>query len=644
MADKKSLDNVVNVIAAMLRDAHASHGVVFNTRAMRLTYRKIVSRLGNEGIGFLTKTLARLGKRFDQALTGQKPFVCDDLGCKPYLNTKLPKLFGEFFETIFDKDGHVLHDPDALSVRIVRQLLLPFGKYKLPYTDSQEHEVISAFKKAEEDLTNVGKNLQEIADLYRHYHVDTKERRYHGQRIDFYRDAENDAFRPIDDVVRDSRRALTKLFLRFDPKNITPRHGPGAVATKQRNSGKFRWTNVSSRITELYPFDEYFLSSQGAVCDTYKEFFRIGSEDLSARVLLVPKDSRGPRLISCEPVDFQWIQGGLGGAIVHHVESHYLTKGKVNFTDQNVNRNKALESSITGDYVTLDLKEASDRVHIDLVRLLFPDTVLPYLEACRTLSTELPNGEKLKLNKFAPMGSALCFPILALTVWALLHGAAPNVDTRKRIFVYGDDVIVPRAFARSAITTLESFGLLVNRDKSCCQGFFRESCGMDAFKGIDVTPVRFRTVWHKSPRPDTYCAYISYANAFYDRGWHHTYREICNMLESVFGFIPSDQMSLKRYPSLRCSSATELNFRSRWNRHLQRYQYLVHDVKSKSHLEENVCGWQKLLRYFSEACPPPYIQSMGSQQERDFIFNIKPAFSVSLYTDRRTSLLVKRWR
>jgi hypothetical protein len=652
MVIAKSLDEF-KVIAAMLRDAQASHGVVFNTRALRLTTQKVESRLGREGIGFLTKTLARLCKCFDQALAGNGSFDNVSTGFKPYAGTKLPRFLGEFFVTIFTPDGHLLPDPDALSVRIVRQLLSPYGKYKLPYTNRQEHEVLQAFKSSEEDLKNANEFFNSLKANYSTHNATAYRPKYHGQTIDFYRDSEGVIFRPIGDIIRDAKRALQRVFLSFDVRDIYPRHGPGAVATKQKHSGKFRWVNVCKRITDIYPLDEYFYASPGHVCDVYRDFNRVGTKDLSARVLLVPKDSRGPRLISCEPVDFQWIQQGLGSAIVRHVESHYLTKGRVNFTDQEVNRNKALTSSITGDYVTLDLKEASDRVHIDLVRLLFPDSLQESLEACRSLSTELPTGEVLRLNKFAPMGSALCFPILALTVWAILHGGAPNADIRKNIFVYGDDVIVPKAYASSAMTALELFGLKINHSKSCCSGLFRESCGMDAFKGTNVTPVRFRTVWTKSPSPDTYTSYISYANAFYDKGWHSTYRVICEMLASVFGAVPGEDMFLT-CPSLRYSTSTDRSFAKRWNRHLQRWQYRVRDVSSVHHEESNVCGWQKLLRFFSES--PTHKDNSNAERQMNFLIhrlgsqngweeNLFPApFSVSQYTNRKASMLVFRWR
>jgi hypothetical protein len=59
-------------------------------------------------------------------------------------------------------------------------------------------------------------------------------------------------------------------------------------------------------------------------------------------------------------------------------------------------------------------------------------------------------------------------------------------------FVFGDDILVPTAIAPSVMEDLETFGLRVNRLKTFVHGHFRESCGVDAFNGINVTPVRWK--------------------------------------------------------------------------------------------------------------------------------------------------------
>jgi hypothetical protein len=393
----------------------------------------------------------------------------------------------------------------------------------------------------------------------------------------------------------------------------------------------------------------------GHVCDHYDKFKLISEENLPARVVLVQKDSRGPRLISCEPVDFQWIQQGLAKAIVELCETHPLTKENVFFTDQLPNRMGALIGSSTGKYSTLDLNEASDRVSVELVRLLYPENIVRYLMACRSSSTVLPDGEVLKLNKFAPMGSALCFPILALTVWAILTASAPDTDMRgpdclgrntpaglaEHIYVYGDDVIVPTAGAANAIEQLESFGLKINRDKSCTSGLFRESCGMDAFKGVDVTPVRLRTVWSSDPSPDVYTSYIAYANEFRRRRYYGLSNYIAEELTRIYGQIPTQDMNLS-CPSLTYAPETSRKLRQRWNSSLQKREYKVWDVKSPV-VKQSLPGWSLLLRYFAEKANDAN-RRRPTSPVGSCSFEPDQPFSVSEYTHRRASMLVRRWR
>jgi len=651
MAANKSLDEV-DIIAALLADAHASLGV-FDTRSLRLTQQSVIRRYRSEGVGFLTKTLPRLGKHVDHALTGSVRLDPAAIRLSTCGDSHLPRFLGEMFERIFHTDGSLLQDPDAKCVKYIRQILYSFYKYELPYDEMQEQKVIEAFKQAEKDLSEM---QARFAFLHSAWHSINQRRHLSGKLGDL----EKSHTLTEDDrsflIIREARRLLAELFTSFDPTDIYPCHGPGVVATKQRLWEKFQWTNVSSRITALYPFDEYFCSSIGHVCDSYDRFDTVTDTDHSARVILVPKDSRGPRLISCEPVDFQWIQQGLRKAIYRLVESHWITRFNVFFTDQGPNQRGALLGSSSGRYATLDLKEASDRVDLDLVRLLFPLSLTAYLECSRSTSTVLPSGEKFPLRKFAPMGSALCFPIMALTIWALLTAGAPDADTRECILVYGDDVIVPTAFAGSAITILESFGLKVNHDKSCTQGFFRESCGVDAFKGVDVTPVRFRTVWDESPRPGTYTSWISYANSCWDRQYYSCHEYIVSRLQAVYGPVPSEDMAYayphsdkdwrgitpSPFPYLRGVPSQAHLFARRFNANLQRMEYKVRVVKSPS-IVKSMAGWLMLLRWFTEGQKQTEPDLDKHQRVADSFMDQRP-FSASRYTKRGVSLLTRRWR
>jgi hypothetical protein len=630
MASWKSLDDTVSIIAAYLHDVQTLHGDVFNIRDLRLTLLQVNTRTRLEGLSFLTKTLPKLGKAFDKALAEVAPLNAAELRFSSQLNSKLPNLMGEFFNRVLRPDGTVLQDPCISSVRVIRQLTYMFYKYELPYTDEQEQEVVDRFTQTEDDISQQAPNLERIGKAC----TDSYSSRRKGHKNPFPTEQE---------VTREAKILLSNLFATFDPTNIIPQHGPGVVATKQQLWAKFQWTNVSERITDVYPFDAYFCASSGHVCDTYKEFEFLGCKDLPARVILVPKDSRGPRLISCEPVDFQWIQQGLRKAIVSLVENHPLSKWNVFFTDQVPNQKGALLGSTYGRYSTLDLNEASDRVSLDLVRLLFPEHLWRYLEAARSLSTVLPDGRIIKLNKFAPMGSALCFPILALSVWAILTAAMPDRDARESILVYGDDVIVPTAQAANAIEQLETFGLKVNREKSCTSGFFRESCGVDAFKGNNVTPVKLKTVWSSHRSPSVYTSWISYGNSFADRQCWLTYDLIVSRLRATYGRIPGKDMNLT-CPSLNYVHESDRPLRRRTNKSLQKLEWYVLDVSAPV-ITKTVDGWTMLLRAFTEGGMAQANARLTG--ESGSVFNPledKHAFSSSLYTNPRTSELVRRWR
>lgn len=631
MVPTNSLDDSINIIAALISDVQQRHGLVFNTRALRLTLRKCESRARAEGIGFFTKSMLRLAKAFDKAIAGHTPLNAADCGFDSATGSKLPRFLGELFSEVLSKDGTILQDPDATCVKSIREILYLFSKYKLPYTDEQVQQVVSKFEKTENDLSTTSSALDQLGQAV-------------AEHISCHRRAHTSS--TLVEVTREAKILLSRVFSFFSPQDIVPRHGPGAVATRQQLWEKYQFTNVSAKIRSVYPLDAYFYASLGHVSDDISGLTSMSDEDLPARVLLVPKDSRGPRLISCEPVDYQWVQQGLGRSIVEHVENNVLTKYNVFFTDQGPNQRGALlgSSRESGNkYATLDLNEASDRITLSLVRLLFPEHIRVYLEACRSSSTTLPNGKVITLQKYAPMGSCLCFPVLALSVWAILTAGAPDADTRESILVYGDDVVVPTAYAANAMKLLESFGLKINQDKSCTAGLFRESCGTDAFNGVNVTPVRLRTVWASSPSPDVYTSWIAYANQFYDRRHYRTYDYIVSKLVAVYGRLPEDEQSKGLYPSLREVPAEHRLRRKRWNVDLQKIEHRVYTVSNRP-VNRELPGWLMLLRYFTEGSKAKGVHHNQPSESRVSNLLDISAFAVRQYTKRKRSMLRKRWR
>lgn len=425
---------------------------------------EIEHRYSMEGLSFLTKTLPKLGKAFDAALESQRLSIPCEFK-RYHKNRNIPAFLRGLFSLCFDAEGS-LGDPSPSVIADIRQILFLAYKVEVPYSPALEESVIEGFIQTEVELENMS--------------------------LDSHTE-----------VIRMARELIHHVCSDLDLKDIRPKHGPGAVATGERMDEKWNFSRLYSRIHQMYPYYDYFMIGEGReLVDRIKWYRSLDRLDTgTAKVVLVPKDSRGPRLISCEPLEYQFIQQGINRALVARLESHSLTKGQINFASQEINRSLALANSMSREMATIDLKDASDRLSRELVKILFPTRIFNCLDAARSSATRLPDGRVIELNKFAPMGSAICFSIEAFVFWALsvasivIQSGCSYGKAAHRVFVYGDDIIIPITFVPGVVATLEAYGLKVNMHKSFRYGYFRESCGMDAYKGVEVTPTRISTLW-----------------------------------------------------------------------------------------------------------------------------------------------------
>jgi len=534
--------------------------------------RTLCNRFSAEGLSFLTKTLPLLGKALDLGLVELRLRVPREFKTA-HKCTGIPAFLQAYFRRIFDVDGCLLEAADPYAVKHLRQLLFMFYKLEVPYSKASEERVIANFVATELEL-ELGGDIESKALLAAASYI------------------------------------VREVLDGFNPKELTPKHGPGAVATGERLEEKWEFSRLYKGIHRVYPYYEYYLVGGGKeLMDRlawYKSLERL--ETGVAKVVLVPKDSRGPRLISCEPLEYQWIQQGLGRKLVQHLESSRITKGQINFSDQEINRRLALESSQTLEYATIDLKEASDRVSVQLVQHLFANNkdVLDSLLATRTTATKLPNGSILPLAKFAPMGSALCFPVEAFCFWSISVAAVmrrlrlQRQEVGNRIFVYGDDIIVPTDWAPIVMQALELVRLKVNKAKCCTTGNFRESCGMDAFKGIQVTPIRLKKPWVESRSGSSFAAYVAFANLITLQGYPACASLVWERLSKIYGFIPYGLMTspypCRVVPTFTLARALNRGrVKMRWNSAFQSTEVLVLTLKS-SKLVTTLDGWTRALR------------------------------------------------
>jgi len=553
--------------------------------------RQILSSgIEKRGLEFLTQDLVKFGKAFDNALANSVRLNWDLIPA----SCSNPELLRFLTRHIVDDSGDPIKTPDkgvaptglAISAfKQLRQLTQFLYKLNLPYDSHLSSEVIESFVRTDSEL--------------RDWSFDKS---YEG-------------------IAKTARDLISRVCCNIHPRDIVPRHGPGSVSTGEKGPGKFNFSRIYSSLVEEYPFDEYFMVGVSQIAD---HLHWLGTRDVlvsgTAKVVLVPKDSRGPRIISCEPLEYQWIQQGLQRKLVDTIESHPLTRGHVNFRDQGINRGLALRGSKDSSLATLDMKDASDRVSLELVKYMFNNTaLLRGLLASRSAATRLPDGRVIVLNKFAPMGSAVCFPVEALVFWAIAVSALVHKrglkrrEARKSVYVYGDDIICRGEDYPVVIEALEAFALKVNVPKCCVAGFFRESCGCDAFAGVDVTPLRLRTTWcHGSTSPSQLASYVDLSNRLWIAGYWRPATYIRRLVEEAFGPLPlvreyirysSEGVAIPSLGQVIGWYRPELDhktvnlkrkIRYRFNRAYQRLEVFGYTIVPKR-IRARTNGWQKLL-------------------------------------------------
>jgi hypothetical protein len=308
----------------------------------------------------------------------------------------------------------------------------------------------------------------------------------------------NESFkaRSSDPFYRLARNIIGRVICQIDWKAIRPSHGPGSVYPPSVPRDKSCFLTIYDTIQQLYPFDQYFCGLPLHVEDHLRNESGGKIAELStieSKLVCVQKDSRGPRLICVHPKEAIWIQQGQRRLIESAINANRILRTRITFRDQTTNGGMALLASSTREYVTLDLKEASDRLSSSLVSYLF-GWAYQFLNASRASTIKLLDGRVVNLEKYAPMGNATVFPVQSLVFWALVHAGIKcryGVSCND-IYVFGDDIIYPSKYHAGAINGLVRAGLIPNTAKTFVSGFFRESCGVDAYRGKDVTPLRVK--------------------------------------------------------------------------------------------------------------------------------------------------------
>jgi hypothetical protein len=355
-------------------------------------------------------------------------------------------------------------------------------------------------------------------------------------------EGETSAF--CDSIINGAKDLISKVVKGLDPFDrnqshlFTPRPGPGATNTPTELHERFRPNMGYHLVNGVFKHDEWFnplnMHPQSSRWDlrVWPKRNAVTKTRFAptARLKFVNKTYSKARSICIEELEVQWLQQGLRQALYQRCETHPLTRGYVNFTDQSLNAALALRSSGDLEYATIDMSAASDRIPRTLVSRLFSGNpnLLKGLMILSTKRIELKREfgipKILMCKKYAPMGSALCFPVMGLVHWALIQSLALNAmpSLKVPVWVYGDDIIVPTHLYEMVTRYLPLFGMKINEDKSFANSHFRESCGMHAFQGVDITPTMFKSIVKFPPRNEDLVSALENEAALFKKGFTKT--------------------------------------------------------------------------------------------------------------------------
>lgn len=377
-------------------------------------------------------------------------------------------------------------------------------------------------------------------------------------------------------------------------KEAVPRPGPGATNSPLEKNLRYEPHVLYTTVDEVLPYVDWFYPTPIDVIYQSRDYLalkKIGK--FSARYKSVPKTAGKARGICIEHNEIQFLQQAVARMLRRHIK---IKLGKnIALQDQSVNALLALASSISKELATIDMSEASDRIARWLVAYLFQDNER-LLEVLLALSTRfiqppeecnsidaygrIQKPEPIEVAKFAPMGSALCFPVMSLVHYFLikaimLHtGNATSLQDSLKLYVYGDDILLPTQYTTAVYDILPKFGMKLNTTKSFVNSNFRESCGVHAYLGVDVTPVYVKhTPIHTSL--DALASSLANERDLFNKGFrfasqclatalleHHPHLYEVYDGSGLLGF-------QRRYPK------TKRRLRQRWNEDLQYWECKV---------------------------------------------------------------------
>jgi len=532
----------------------------------------VEKRFEHEGISFLTNALPAFGLAFDRGLATR----CLEHvpGFSRNKGRQIPKFLSGIVSRVFDEfTGHLRQDYDMSCVKSVRQILYLFKKFGLSEenTDALDLKAKTKFFSTDDELVDI-----KFDDTRSHF------------------------------LKMCCQTILPNL--EFDSE-YSLKHGPGAVAEGHLSNSK--WSAIWDSLCSTDDLSGLGLDLFGLDSERFQSEMRDVQPSVprgSAKLISVAKNSTSRRTITIEPVVLQFAQQGLNDGLRREIEQCKILRQALVLNQQLPNQYLAEIGSITGEWATLDLSSASDRLSSDVVKLVFHrfPAFLEKLFRFRSVEVRADRKPARSLTKFAGMGNATTFPVQSvvfamITIASILHklGKQPThrnvLHASRMVQVYGDDIIVPTHHHSQVEEWLEHFGMRVNRHKSFTEGNFRESCGLDAFNGIDVTPLYLKFDPYDL---DLGSDFIARTVDFSNHAWSECYYSLSTtIIESLSGRIKNLPLISEDDGLVGLTNRWNARTYNYWSKRYQRPATKGLAVGSRK-TSDPIDGWPALLKFF----------------------------------------------
>lgn len=581
---------------------------------------RLQAAVKSRGIRVYLEDLPAIGKHFDRCLSGGE-YKLSGLPLTKRFSGRvvIPKFLRRLYLLVFNDCGSLRTDYCVEAIFFIRQITYGAKKATISCSfDKVEKEVL--------DFVEVDSHLPEPEGFWSSDEVFTKgagEVIFHGfekspiyaPRVDALDPGNRRRMSACLGALDKVSSVLATTLGPYDPSDWRHKHGPGAVSETTGPSNKYYWKGWSDALELEYPIADCGFHSHASWADRCHSDEGFSSQEPYSRMVAVPKSFSKPRLIAAEPSQNQWCQQNLLHYFSERCANTWIGKF-VRFDDQTLNQRLCKVGSSTGALATIDLSSASDRVSCHFVGQLFRKNpkVLRSLRASRTrlvkqrLTPKAP--ELLTLKKFSTMGNACTFPVesfgfLSVAIACVLTMRNRPVTVREiekleeEVAVFGDDIVIPVDCRELFVETLEVLHFKVNERKSFWTGKFRESCGVDSYDGVDVTPVYWKTFFNG--RPESLASVVGTVNNLYNRYLMNASLRLASTLpearlakvvtgSGVFGLESRSGVDNSHLPR-------------RWNQHLHRFEVRALGTISQQH-RTATNDETAILQYFTEAPSP----------------------------------------